>query len=246
MADSIKVNGIVLSAAPAGEADRRVLLLTKELGKISAFARGARRPNSPFVGTVKPFAFGVFYLNAGRSAYSVQKTEISEYFEELSKDVDRSVYGQAFMELSAYFSHENEDGTESLALLYYALRALRSEKIPKALVRTVFELKLLAVNGLMPAFEVCPKCGKKLENGIFSPALMQPLCADCGGSDTRCPLSKSTVYALEFIRLSPVNRLFTFRVTEEVQRELSDVTELFFRQVLDRELPARSMLKMLL
>ena len=246
MQDSLKVNGIVLSVMPVNEADRRVLLLTKELGKMSAFARGARRPTSPFVGAVKPFAFGVFYLNNGRSAYSIQKTEISEYFEELAKDVDSSVYGQAFMELSAYFSHENEDGTESLALLYFALRALSGTKIPKALVRAVFELKLLSVNGLLPEFSVCPKCKKQLESGFFSPALMQPLCADCGSGDPRYPLSKSTVYTLEFIRLSPVNRLFTFRVTDEVQKELSEVTELFFRQVLDRELPARSMLKMLL
>ena len=77
-----RVTGMVLLAATIGEYDKRVVLLTKERGRISAFARGARRPRSPLSAATEPFTFGEFFIYRGRDSYSIEQVEVENYFPE--------------------------------------------------------------------------------------------------------------------------------------------------------------------
>lgn len=147
MRDSVTVSGIVLSTMPIGEYDKRMLLLTREFGKISVFARGARRPNSPLIGAAVLFAFGSFELAEGRTAYSLRSAHITEHFDWVSQDMEALCYGSYFAEFSDYYGRENLDGTEAIKLLFCALRALKNDKLSRPLIRRVFELKAMELEG---------------------------------------------------------------------------------------------------
>ena len=145
--EAVRLTGMVLKAVPSGEMDKRLVILTKERGKITAFARGARRPGSMLMACGRPFAFGQFTLYEGRDAYSLQSAEISNYFDELSMDVEGTCYGSYFLEFTDYYTRENMDGTAMLKLLYQSVRALLKPAVPNELVRRVYELKAMAING---------------------------------------------------------------------------------------------------
>ena len=154
MQEQIKEKGIIIKAEPIGEYDRRVVILTENRGKISAFARGARRPNSKFVASTNPFVFGNISLFAGRNSYTLTDMEAVEYFDSLRLDFDKSMYGMYFLELADYYTRENNDDRDMLKLLFVSLKALSRGLIDNRLIRAIFELRAVAVNGEFPGLEL--------------------------------------------------------------------------------------------
>lgn len=201
MQDFLQVTGIVVKSIPVGEYDRAVTILTMEKGKISAFARNARKQNNRFMAAVSPFCFGKFKLYAGRSSYTIAEAEISNYFEELRDDLESACYGMYFLEVADFYTRENNDEAEMLKLLYQSLRALLHKNLDNRLVRVVYECKAMAVNGEFP------------------------------GVPGDRELSESAAYTLEFITYTPVERLYTFAVTKSVLTELREVAAAYREKI---------------
>lgn len=147
MRETTNLTGMVLKTTPVGEYDRRLVILTRERGKITAFARGAKRPGNQLMAVSRPFVFGLFRLFEGRDSYSLQSVEASNYFAELAADMSAACYGSYFLELADYYCRENVDGTEMLLLLYQSMRALLKPALPNTLIQLIFELRSMAVNG---------------------------------------------------------------------------------------------------
>ncbi len=144
------LTGMVLSATPVGENDKRVTLLTGEQGKLYAFARGARRPGSPLLAATEPFALGTFHVFEGRNSHNIEKAEISHYFREIASDPAAPYFGFYFLEIADFFSFENLPAKEELTLLFYALKALLLDQYDNRLVRRILELKTLVISGEYP------------------------------------------------------------------------------------------------
>lgn len=202
------VTGMVLKAEPIGEYDRRVVLLTKERGKISAFAKGARKQGNRLMASTNPFSFGEFKLFEGRSSYSINDAVISNYFEGMREDFDAACYGMYFLELIDYYTRENNDEVMMLKLLYQSVRTILNPAVNKKLIKCVFEIKALVLNGEFPgAPETVPGQGE---------------------------ISESTRYTLEYVAGSSIEKLYSFGVSDEVLGQLIAICRMFSDKFIDR------------
>jgi len=242
MGQTIVLTGMVLSAMPVGEYDKRIQILTRERGKIAAFVRGARRPNSAFLAAANPFSFGRFEVFEGKSSYNVAKAEISSYFRELSEDLDAACYGFYFLEMAAYYTQENMDGTEFLNLLYLTLKALLKPALENRLVRRIYELRILVLSGEYPDVFSCVKCGKKEDLYYFSIKRHGVLCTDCLKGEYAVPVDASALYAMQYIITAPLQKLYTFTLSAEVLRCLDQIVSGYIHQYQDHIFKAEKML----
>lgn len=225
MGQPLVVTGMVLATMPISEYDKRITILTKERGKITAFARGARRPNSQLLAGTNPFSFGEFELFEGKSSYTVAKATIHNYFRELTSDVDAAYMGFYFLEFADYFCQENNDEKEMLKLLYQSLRALESPSFSSEFVRVVFELKAMTINGEGPSVFSCMHCRKTEGLLYFSVWRGGMFCEDCKSGQKTRKIHESTRYAMQYIVSSSIEKLFTFRLSGEVLAELQAIMQ---------------------
>lgn len=243
MADIVHVTGFILSSMPVGEYDRRIVILSRELGKISAFAKGARKQNSHLIGVTRPFIFGTFECYRGRDSYTIYKIEVKNYFEDLVNDLEGVWYGYYFAEIAEYYGRENLEATEMLNLLYVAFRALTNKSIPDELVRYVYELRMIAINGECPDFFTCKGCGSQERLDMYSYTANGILCSDCHTCvNDGIMLQSSTLYTLQYIVTSPLNKLYTFVVTNEVMSELRMVVSRIEAVTFDKKFKSKEML----
>lgn len=233
--EPIKVTGMVLSAMAIGDYDKRLVILTKEKGKLVAFAKGARRQNSSFMAGSRPFSFGEFTLYEGRNSYHVMNMQISNYFSEISEDFYTTYYGFYFLELAEYYGRENVEAAEMLLLLYQSMRALLKPSLPNALIRCVFELKVLRINGEYPQVFQCVHCGKEEVVG-FSTKGNGMFCEQCQTLfEDGILVDASVVYAMQYIISTQVEKLYTFTVTEPVLNTLRKVMDSYRKKMIEKE-----------
>ena len=128
--------------------------------------------------------------------------------------MEGACYGQYFLEMADYYTRENVDGGGMLLLIYQSLRALLKPRLPNELVRRVFELKAMVVNGEYtekPPVEVSDSAG----------------------------------YTWEYVVASPVEKLYTFVVTDEVLEEFGRCVDRNKGRYIDREFHSLDILKVL-
>ena len=114
-----------------------------------------------------------------------------------------------------------------LKLLYQSLRALESKAYNLELVRAVFELKALTINGEGPTMFQCMHCRSREELHTFSVVRGGLFCDKCSGLVKGFRILDGTKYAMQYIVSSDIAKLYSFSVSEAVRTEFVQTVRKF-------------------
>ena len=193
--DEINVKGIVLDTFPQNDYNKRLIILTDELGKITVFVNNARKPGSRFSAVSQKFVMADLTLRQGRNSYTLVKASIIMPFIELTADIEMMCYASYMCEVTSYFTREGLGARDELNLLYLSFRELIRARLRFSLIKSIFECKLLDIEGIGFQTEIYKKHG-----GIMSPTVE---------------------YAVQYILSREISEVFSFDLTPEAESELS-------------------------
>ncbi len=170
--------GIVLRSYPFGDADRVVVLLSPNHGKLRTVAKGVRKTKSRFGGRLEPFSHVDLVLYEGRNLDTITSVAMIEPFHRLRADLDRVVAAGTMVEVADIVAQENEPAMRLFLLLQRGLRALEAAPATADLT-TAYMLKAADVVGVAPALDRCAGCGRPDRLTRFSFAAGGALCDRC-------------------------------------------------------------------
>ncbi|MCE9580636.1 MAG: DNA repair protein RecO [Deltaproteobacteria bacterium] len=174
-------DGLLLRSTPFGEADAVVQLFTREHGRVSALARGARSSKRRFAGALGLLVLSDFELKHRPRAdlWSLESALIRRDWTALAGDVVAVAHLSYALEVVRELSPIGIAEPRLLDLLV-ELHEVMAERGPSPPVLRALELAVLETLGHAPVLDACAACGGELGAGVlFDPGRGGALCAGC-------------------------------------------------------------------
>lgn len=245
----VKVKGVVIKEVNTGEADKVITIFSKDQGKMSAIANGAKKTKSSLSAGTQFLCYCDFVLFKGRSMYSVSSCEIISPFYEIRNDIIKLTYAAHMTDILEDVIQENQPSSKLLKLFLNCLHILTKENRSPELVTRIFELRLLAMQGYMPYVHGCLVCGGgEFSQMAFSFKKCGFICTDkaCRSNDEYAlQLSVGAAKTIFFIVNATLEEAFSFAVSDDVLQEISKVSKRYLKEQLERNYNKLDMLRSL-
>lgn len=230
-----KTMGIVISEMPIKEKDKRIVIYTKEHGKLACFAKGARKPKSTLLSGTQLLSYGEYVISKFGNSYQVKQVDLIENFYNIRNDIKSLAYTMYMLEVLDFLSLEGDYNPILLKLILKTLTAVKSEKMPIRLIVHIFRLKIMALCGYMPNVKKCTVCGADTSFYKFSVKRGGVVCDRCTTKDSYILISDSTIYTITYILSADINKLYSFNLSDKVLDELERITDKYVQYHLDKK-----------
>ncbi|SHI88601.1 DNA repair protein RecO [Lutispora thermophila] len=232
----LKTQGLVLKYTDINEADRILTILTRDKGKIKAVSKGCRRPKSSLLPSSELFAFSDLILYKGSNFYHISSGELRESFYDIRKDLLKLSYAVYFAELADSVTDEDIPSERLFIVLSKTLYYLSRNEIPVGILSCGYQIKLMDISGFRPLITKCVNCGREENLSRFSVDLGGALCSLCLEHDKAAiKVSKGTLETIGCLLSTPISRLNTIKIDNNIFIEIDKIIIAFVEKHLDKK-----------
>lgn len=229
---TVKTEAIVIRSFKFGESDLILTLFGRNTGKISAIAKGARKPKSRMRGPLQLFTRGNYLLFRGKNLYTVTQCESIEPFMVLRQNLAKFAYASYCAEITREVIPEGEANLPAYNLLSQVLRMTAAEG--EQLAARFFDFQMLSLSGYQPQLSCCVKCGGPVpDRPVFS-------CIDggivCCGAEGGIPVGRDTLAVMGSLFQMDIHKVQRLRASSKNLREMEIVTKAYWETILEKRL----------
>ncbi|WP_301107424.1 DNA repair protein RecO [Sporosarcina sp.] len=218
-----KMEGFVLKSIPYGESNKIVTLYTREAGKITAMARGAKKPASRLAAITQTFTHGYFLIRASRGMGSVEQGELIDSIRHIRSDLETTAYAGLIVELIDRLTESEQANEGIFRLLAESFHAMEEGYDAEAISLFV-QWKMLPVAGIHPILHECANCGATEGEFAFSFQQIGFLCHRCFRVDPY-------IIRLSPIQIKLIRMFYTVPLDQIGKLELKKPTKTFMQKL---------------
>ncbi|AKG04286.1 DNA repair protein RecO [Salimicrobium jeotgali] len=238
-----KIEGLVIRTRDYGETHKIVTLWTREKGKITVMARGAKKPSSRMSSVTQPFIYGNYLIYIGSGMGSMSQGETVDSFRSVREDILKAGYASFACELADKLVEEKEPDPFLFEQLLTTLTYIDEGRDPE-IVTMMFELKIYRKAGFAPVLSRCINCGNSEGPFSFSVAEGGYLCNRCKHVDPdRYELSERFSSLLPLLAEMDLKRLGNISMKKENKEKLRQLLDRYYEQYGGYFLKSRKFLK---
>ncbi len=234
----VTTKALVLRGVDYKESDKILTLLTSDMGKLTASARGCRRRGSPIAAGCQLLCWSEMVLYEYQGRWAVKEANTERQFRGVRDDLEKLALACYLAEVTEVLAVEGLPSPELLSLILNSLHALEKLNKPHSLIKAAFELKAMCLAGYEPLLDGCAVCGAEtpadprfhLREGVLH-------CASCRsgmGDGISMPLDEAGLKAMQHIAWGDPKRLFSISMGEESLKRFSDLAEAYLHTQLER------------
>ena len=184
MREQFTTNVINLKSYNISEADKIIVMYSKEKGLIKGVAKGIKKTTSKLGGRMDMLVANKLMLNKGKTLDTICQAEALNTFFNLRNDMNKLFYAMYCSEIVSNFGIENDPNSEEIYNLFYSfLEKLSNAKTKEQAMLSVlkFQIKIMQITGYSIELNDCVKCQKEpnSEEIYFSIEQGGILCKDC-------------------------------------------------------------------